>query len=172
MTVRAVLASLRIGPRGLFVEPITLWTDAKPIHLTLDGAVRAISVPTATAATTEDESDELEEPEDPDADAPEAETVSGVGSLLARVENALVAMAESGVGVVRDLSPMRADARELDAAGLSTAAARLSRLCDDLDSYRKSTDRDELVPADDLLRCAYVVRLAVECQTVCEAVGA
>ena len=171
-TVRAVLGSLRIGAQGLFVEPTTLWTDSKPIHLTLDGVVaRPKSAPSPAAVASDDADDELEDAEDAEQDAPEAETISGVGSLLARVEAALVSMAESGVGVTRDLAPIRGDARELDAAGLSTAAAALARLCDELDAFRKSTDRDELVPAESLLRCAYVVRLAVECQTVCEAVG-
>jgi hypothetical protein len=171
-TVTAVLGSLRIGARGLFVEPTTLWTDNKPIHLTLDGVVRAKAAPAMTVMKTEDDTnDELEEAEDAD-DGPEAETVSGVGKLLARVEDSLVAMAESGVGVMRDLAPLRDNARELDAAGLATAAVLVMRLHDELQSFRNSTDRDELVPADSLLRCAYVVRLAVECQTVCEAVGA
>jgi hypothetical protein len=179
-TVRAVLGSLRIGPQGLFVEPVTLWTEKKPIHLTLDGIVAAGGGKTSPIATTtmttppdaaEEADDELEDAEDAEQDAPEAETASGVGSLLARVESALVSMAESGVGVTRDLSAVRGDARELNAAGLATAAAALGRLCDELDAFRKSTDRDELASAESLLRCAYVVRLAVECQTVCEAVG-
>jgi hypothetical protein len=171
--VRAVLGSLRIGAGGLFVEPITLWTEKKPIHLTLDGVVRSKAVPQTAAAVKleEDADDELEEAEDAE-DATEAETVSGVGKLLARVEDVLVAMAESGVGVMRDLGPLRENARELDAAGLVTAAMLLLRLHDELQSFRNSIDRDELVPADSLLRCAYVVRLATECQTVCEAVGA
>ena len=169
-TMRAVLGSLRIGARGLFVEPITLWTDKKPIHLTLDGVVRSKPAVAVAAKVEDDADDELEEAEGAD-EGPEAETVSGVGKLLARVEDALVAMAESGVGVMRDLGPLRENARELDAAGLSTAAVLLMRLHDELQSFRNSTDRDELVPADSLLRCAYVVRLAVECQTVCEAVG-
>jgi hypothetical protein len=170
-SVRAILGSLRIGAAGLFVEPITIWTDAKPIHLTLDGVVvqRKSAPPTTVATDVAD--DELEDAEDAEQDAPEAETASGVGNLLARVEAALVSMAESGVSIARDLTRLRGDARELDAAGLSTAAAALKQLCDELDAFRKSTDRDELVPAESLLRCAYVVRLAVECQTVCEAVG-
>ena len=170
-TVRAVLGSIRIGARGLFVEPITLWTDAKPIHLTVDGALRAKSMAAATAPQREDADDELEDPEDPEDESPEAETASGVGKLLARVEDLLVSMSESGVGVMRDLAPLRDHARELDAAGLAIAATLLIKLADQLQSFRNSTDRDELVPADTLLRCAYVTRLAIECQTVCEAVG-
>ena len=170
-SVRAVLGSLRIGAGGLFVEPITLWTDAKPIHLTLDGVVAHRTSAPTTPVAADDADDQLEDAEDAEQDAPEAETVSGVGSLLARVEGALISTAESGVGVTRDVMAIRADARELDAAGLATAAAALKQLCDQLDAFRKSIDRDELVPAESLLRCAYVVRLAVECQTVCEAVG-
>jgi hypothetical protein len=167
-TVRAVLGSLRIGPFGLFVEPITLWTDAKPIHLTLDG-VSSIAKTQSSPDRQPDADDELEDPED--SEEPEIESTSAVGHLLAKLDADLLAIAESGVSVTRDLTPLRAAAKELDAAGLDTIARAARKLCDALEQFRKSIDRDELVPADALLRCAYVVRLAMECQTVSEAVG-
>jgi hypothetical protein len=167
-TVRAVLGSLRIGPRGLFVEPITLWTDAKPIHLTLDGApARSIQA----AAQLQDESDAIEDLDEDEQESTQVIT-SAIGQMLTQVESELIAIAEGGVEVIRDLSPLRAAAKECHALGLIACSKALMSLLDELDRFRKSIQRDAGAPAEQLLRAAYLVHLAAECATVCLAVPA
>ena len=166
--VRAVLGSLHIGARGLFVEPITLWTDAKPIHLTLDGApARSVS----STATARVEPESIEEP-DEDETEPSQTIASPIGQMLTHVESELLAIAEGGVEVIRDLSPLRAAAKECSALGLMACSKALSHLADELDRFRKSIQRDAAAPAQALLRAAYLVHVAQECATVCLAIPA
>jgi hypothetical protein len=168
--LRAVLGSLRIGARGLFVEPISLWTDGKPIHLTLDGAPISMSQAAVVPASQADE--ELEEP-DEEAETAELDAASGLGRLLAHIDAELLAIAEAGVSVIRDVAPLRRAASELLNAGIASCGEALRRLCDELDRRRKSTDGDASSPAAAaLLRCAHLTRLARESQTIWEAVGA
>jgi hypothetical protein len=167
-TVRAVLGSLHIGSRGLFVEPITLWTDTKPIHLTLDGAPARSIQPTSTVRAEPDAIEDLEE------DDQEASQViaSPIGQMLTHVESELIAIAEGGVEVIRDLSPLRATAKECKALGLIACSKALLNLCNEMDRFRKSIQRSAAAPAEQLLRAAYLVHLAAECATVCLAVPA
>lgn len=159
-TVKAVLASLRIGEQGLFVEPITLWTAEKPIHLTLDGAPPAAQQSAAAAASDASEEDEETQEEPPMLEA------SAVGHLLVLGENELTAIAESGIAVIRDLSPLAAVARELSSLGISTAAGAIERLSNELENYRKRIDRNPAEPARRLLEAAYIIHLAGACQTI------
>ena len=159
--VMAVLGSMRIGPSGLFVEPTTLWTPAKPIHLTLDGAVKTAAPPAAPAEPGEEEAaDDADDEKTPVIEA------SAVGHVLLRVENDLLAIAESGVGVIRDLSGLWAAARELSAVGMASSARAITLLCDELESHRKRLDRDPMSPARRLLQAVYVTHVAAACQTV------
>lgn len=163
-SVNAVLGSLRIGPLGLFVEPITLWTD-RPIHLTLDAATTASATAPAPIEPEEADDDVAAEESIPlDSDSP-------LGHLLALVQDELVSIAESGIGVVRDLSPLRAAARELSAVGLASVSPALRGLCDELDRYRNSVVRDPALPAQRLLQSAYIVQLSGVCETLRAALG-
>jgi hypothetical protein len=168
-TLRAVLGFLRVGPAGLHVEPVTLWCDAKPIHLTLDGVpaakAKAASIP-APDVSDDEEVDDLENADPEDVPAEHGDGGAGLQHVLALIEAEVLAVAEGGVAASRDLSSLRAAARQLGIAGMTTAAAAASRLCDDLERLRKSLDADESAAAESLLRCAYVVQLAFECATL------
>jgi hypothetical protein len=167
-TAHAVLGSLHIGARGLFVDPITIWTDQKPIHLTLDGAAQGAP---ANPRPADAEGDELEEAEDDADSVAVVDEVSSIGRLLAHVEAELLAIAESGVHVVRDLSELRSAAANLRSVDMTNCATAIEKLCDHADRFRRSIERDDTQLADALLACAYLTRLAAECQTVCEVVG-
>ena len=169
-TLRAAFGFLRVGAAGLYVEPVTLWTQAKPIHLTLDNApaatvpVAAAAAPPAPAAAEESNEEELEGEEE----SPEIEHAddSGLEHVLAGVESEVLAVAEGGVTVLRDLAPLRTAAKHLRAAGMNTLAGAVDHLCDHLDRLRKSTSADETAAAESLMRCAYAVRLAQDCATL------
>jgi hypothetical protein len=159
-TITAVLGSMRIGSRGLWIEPITLWTADKAIHLTLDGATRAAG--SASGAESEaDAGEEAEEEENLNVDSS-----SPLGHLLALVEEELLAIAESGVSVIRDLDPLRTAASELSSLGLLMAAQAIERLCKALELQRKSLHSDPAIAAACLLQSAYIIHLAGVCQTV------
>ena len=167
-TVRAVLGSLKIGARGLFVEPITLWTETQPIHLTLDADTsRPARRATKEGAPrpVEDDAGEVDEEE---ADSGEAvpSASSRVARLLAQAESELLAIAEGGVEVARDLSPLRLVTKDCAALGLATCAAGLTKLCDELERFRKSLRRDATAAAAQLLRTSYLVHLAAECASL------
>ena len=151
------------------VEPITIWTQTRAFHLTLDGAApRSVQQPLVVSQPEEEEEEDVDEEEEQAV----AATVSPVGLLLAQVEAKLLAIAEGGVEVMRDVSPLRDAARECRALGLAGCGRALAELAERLDRFRKSIERDARHPAEQLLRAAYVVRLAVECATVCAAVPA
>jgi hypothetical protein len=155
----------------LFVEPITLWTDTQPIHLTLDDALTRATRP--AVSTDESEADaEDAEGSDEELDPAVQTATSPIGRLLATVEAELLAIAEGGVEVVRDLSQLRAAAKECRALGLVSCGKALTGLSDELDRFRKSIERNAAAPAEQLLRSAYLARLATECATVCLAVSA
>lgn len=168
-TVRAVLGTLRLGPSGLFVEPITLWTDDKPIHLTLDNAPHA-------AATTAAPTPPAADASSADEDEPESEQDSAmafgspIGRLLTGVEGELLAIAEGGVEVIRDLGPLRSAAGECAALGLARCATAVQRLCEQLEGVRKKVDRDTDAAAGQLLRAAYLARLTADAAGVCLAI--
>lgn len=165
-TVRALLGSLRIGSRGLFVEPITLWTDVKPIHLTLDGAPARSIQPNPAAQEEPDAVEDLDEAEQESTQV----IASPIGQMLTHIESELIAIAEGGVEVIRDLSPLRAAAKECNALGLIACSKALANLSDELDRFRKSIQRSAAAPAEQLLRAAYLAHLATECASVCLAV--
>lgn len=160
--VKAVLGSMRIGARGLFIEPTTLWTEKKPIHLTLDIAVKKPAAVPGPVETPEEEMGDDAEVQD---EAPAIEA-SAVGRRLLRVENELLAIAESGVGVIRDLSDLRAAVRELSAIGMESSARAIALVCDELESHRKRLDRDPMMPARRLLQTVYINHIAATWQTI------
>ena len=170
-SVRAVLGSLRIGGRGLFIEPITLWTEAEPIHLTLDGAIVSAAPSADSSVQMEDDPENAEQSDEEDSMAIQPVT-SSIGQLLAQIEGELLAIAEGGVEVVRDLAPLLTAANACRALGLANCNNALSRLVNELNHFRKSIERNAAVPAEQLLRTAYLVRLAAECATISVAVSA
>ena len=141
-----VLGRLTAAGGSRCVEPLTIWVDGRPVHLTLD--------PT---------------PQDADEPAAAPQPAAGVGgasAVAARVSRAAHVVrdaAEAGVGASRDESAIRAAAESLASAGLTAAADALRAVAESVRRARASTDpsADRAVAAA-LLRAAYLLRLTRE----------
>lgn len=156
-TTTALLGLLRMHRGRPAVEPITLVGNTLT-HLTLDG-----SGPTKTPATKSptkfpEDADGLEDPEEGLDEEP---SESLLGRLFAEILERLESIAEAGVRSAPNVSDLERLARKSDAAGLVSLARPLKRLADQLEQLRKSVEANALEPAETLLRCYYLVRLAV-----------
>ena len=92
-TLRAVFGSLRLGPKGLIVEPITLWTETRPIHLTLDDSPSTRAKVCHCGSTGRNRPTRSTMPMPTKREVVELSS-SSVGKFMAHIEDELLAIAE------------------------------------------------------------------------------
>lgn len=158
----AVLGLLRVGPDGVYVEPITLATSKGLLHITLDGAACPAAQPPAPAA--KDSGIESAGEGGASEDEVQMRPRSPVGLLLQQALECLEDCAEAGLRAPHDLHPLRASARALEVLGLETCRRAVISVADALDHVQREQESPDGAPR--LLDTAYVLRLAIQQETL------
>jgi hypothetical protein len=142
LAATAVLARLRRPtPDGAVAEPITLWTDNRPTHLTLDAAPRA----------------------NPTAAVPPPPTDSPLHRRLRHANRLIAELADAGVRAARPEDELRDLAAALRHAGLVAPAAALARTAAALATTRgRADDATDAPAAAAVLDAAHVLTLATD----------
>lgn len=165
----AVFGALRLVAGRVCVQPISLISDDKIVHLNLDQAPAGTGVRSQGPGAAADADDEQLDSDD----EPELQQV-GAGSALSRLlvtaQAELEALAENGLAARRDLSLLVSIAKRLDALGLTACARPLARLGEQLTSSAKLADPEHRqAAAGTVLHAYYVLRLAGEQESVAAA---
>ncbi|MEM6561739.1 MAG: hypothetical protein AAF656_09070, partial [Planctomycetota bacterium] len=158
---------LRVDAEGVYLEPMTLWIDGSPNHLTLDDKPGKSSKPTPQTKTAD--VDDVEDDTDT-GDATDIATSTAVGQLLEHARTTLVDIADAGVRVSRDVAPLHTLAKTFHDVELPAIGSALTALADRLDHQRRSIEDDTTAPAA-LLRAAYLVHLALACSVTLAVTG-
>ncbi len=155
----AVLALLRAGVDGVHVEPVTLITEDRFIHITLDGVTTSRKATSTTASFAKDDSEANAKREFDVPDTPN----SRVGLLLRQTLDRLEDVAEAGLRVQRDLAPLRAACEAFDTLSLTTCRDALRRTVAALEQSRRGLETADT--AERLLECSFILRLALQQET-------
>jgi len=148
-SLQRVLGILHIVSGKIVVEPIALHGLLGQINLTLDSTPHKSALENQPQVQVE----EIDEPEN-EIDIPDASTTP-LALLLATAEMELEELAESGVSVARDLTPLHNLSKRLEALGMTSCSHPVDRVVGLLGKSEDQTGWAEAV-----LRAYYVCRLA------------
>ncbi|QEH32654.1 hypothetical protein OJF2_11330 [Aquisphaera giovannonii] len=156
----SVLGILVLEAGRLCVLPITLHTAKGPIHLSLDGEVRA-GGPSPTRRADDRDAEEDIEGDDAEAggEEPAEPTATNLGRLLGRVADDLLGLAEGGPAAFGRVVPLRAAAAGLEALGLGTLGEAVGRVVEVLESLRRGELSDPAPVSRQVLIAFHLARL-------------
>lgn len=165
-----LLGAIRLVTGQVCVQPISLFTEDRIVHLTLldprSAASASKSSPkTATSnATSDPEATEDETVTGGDEETlPQPAVVTALGRILITAEAELEALVEGGIAIRRNLDLLHGATKRLEALGLTTCARPLAAFLQTLESAARSGESDAWpAAAARLLHAYYVTRLAAD----------
>lgn len=173
-----LLGAVRLVAGQVCIQPISLYTEDRIVHLTLldpKAAPSGAKPPKKARAgktgggspTQETESEEEIVAGEEEETAPQPAAATPLGRILITVQAELEALVEGGIAARRDVALLRSAAKRLEALGLIACARPLAAVLQALESAAQRGDADAgNDAAGRLLHAYYVTRLAADYEMI------